>query len=122
MGHDRTPRSQLRRVRLGANPPVGADIYYHLKAEAKSVKLLVKDLEGNQLREIRGKGKPGLHRAFWNLQKQAPRQEGQRRRRAETAAPGLYKVVLVVDDKEVATGDLKIEQDPILLHQESRSN
>lgn len=99
-----------------SNPVVGATIYFRLKNDVKSVKLLVKDLAGHVLREIRGSKKAGLHSVSWNLQKQAEQTEGQRRRRrAEMVDAGLYTVTLMVDDEEIATTDLEVLQDPILL-------
>lgn len=99
-----------------ANPPTGANIYYFINKKVKSVKLLVKDMEGNELTSIKGRNSAGLHKAFWNLRKQQPQAEsGQRRRgRASTVDPGIYKVTIVVDDKEIATKDLKVIRDPIL--------
>jgi photosystem II stability/assembly factor-like uncharacterized protein len=98
------------------NPPVGANIYYNIKAEAKKVKILIKDLAGEELMSLNGSAKPGLHKAFWNLRKRLPQAEGQTRRRrsAPLVEEGLYKVALMVDDKEIATQDIKVIDDPIL--------
>lgn len=98
------------------NPPTGANIYYNIKAEAKKVKIVVKDLAGEELIELNGSGKPGLHKAFWNLRKRAPQAEGQSRRRrgAPLVEAGLYKVTLKVDDEEIATQDIRVIDDPIL--------
>lgn len=98
-----------------SNPPNGAAVYYFLKADAKSVKLVIKDLEGNLVQEVRGSKKAGLQRAKWNLIKKAEQQEGSsRRRRPSEVEAGRYKVTLMVDDKEVATKDLLVISDPIL--------
>jgi photosystem II stability/assembly factor-like uncharacterized protein len=53
------------------NPPVGANIYYFLKADAQNVKVTVKDLEGNTIQELTPTAKRGLQKAFWNLGRQA---------------------------------------------------
>jgi len=55
-----------------ANPPVGATIYYYLKGDAKTVKIAVKDLEGNHVQEVTATAKKGLQKIFWNLIRQAP--------------------------------------------------
>jgi photosystem II stability/assembly factor-like uncharacterized protein len=99
------------------NPSVQAKIYYWLKADAKDVKLLVKDLEGNVLQELSGSGKKGLHDATWNLRKQAEQTEGQQRRfrgRGRLVDAGTYKVTLQVGGEEIATQTLKVVDDPIL--------
>ena len=101
---------------LVSNPPTGANIYYFIKEKVKTVKLLVKDLAGTELISIKGRSSAGLHKASWNLRKKAPEEDsGQRRRgRASLVDPGVYKVTIVVDDKELATKDLKVIKDPIL--------
>ncbi len=98
------------------NPQTGANIYYNLKAEAKKVKLVITDLAGKELLEMSGSGKPGMHRAFWNLRQKAQEEEsqGRRRRGAPPVDAGMYKVTLKVDDKEIATQDIKVIDDPIL--------
>jgi hypothetical protein len=76
---------------------------------------VVKDLAGETLREIRGSGDPGLKKVSWNLRKTVRQQEGQPRRRgAPLVEAGMYKVTLMVDDKEIATKDLKVINDPIM--------
>jgi hypothetical protein len=98
------------------NPRVESNIYYYLPAKAKKVTVLVKDLAGETLREIRGSSDPGLKKVSWNLRKTVRQQEGQQRRRggAPLVDPGTYKVTLMVDDEEIATKDLKVINDPIM--------
>jgi len=107
------------------NPPVGANIYYYLGADAKSVKLTIKDLEGNVLQDLTPGSKKGLQKIFWNLSRQA--QPGQAPGAAagggvgggrfgaarNQADPGVYKVTLTVDGKEIATKKLTILPDPM---------
>ena len=54
------------------NPPVGATIYYYLKADAKKVNVTIKDLEGTTVNEFTPTAKKGLQKVFWNLNRQAP--------------------------------------------------
>ena len=54
------------------NPPIGATIYYFLKADAKKVTVTIKDLEGTTVNEFTPTAKKGLQKAFWNLNRQAP--------------------------------------------------
>ena len=98
------------------NPPIESLIYFYLKEAAKSVSILVKDLEGNQIQEIIGDIGKGIHKASWNLRKkaEAPSQERRYRRSAPMIDAGVYKVSLVVDGKEVMIKKLKVVQDPIL--------
>ncbi len=100
------------------NPPVESKIYYYLPAKANKVTILVKDLAGETLSETRGSSDPGLKIVKWNLRQRVQESEEQDRPRRRGAAPmvepGLYKVTLVVDDKEIATKDLRVIDDPIL--------
>ncbi len=97
------------------NPNPASDIYYYLPEKAKKVTVVVKDLAGETLREIRGSGDPGMKKVSWNLRKTVRQQEGQPRRRgAPLVEAGVYKVTLMVDDKEIATKDLKVINDPIM--------
>ena len=54
------------------NPPIGATIYYYLKADAQKVTVTIKDLEGTTVNEFTPTAKKGLQKAFWNLNRQAP--------------------------------------------------
>ena len=98
------------------NPPVGANIYYYLKQPAKSVKLVIKDLEGEVIQERNGTVRKGIQKVFWNLRRRPEQREGQqpRMRSAPTVVPGEFSVTLLIDGKEVATKKLKVVQDPIL--------
>jgi len=98
------------------NPPVGSTIYYYLKQPAKSVKVVIKDLEGNEIQEFNGMTGNGVQRVFWDLRKRAEQQEGQqfRMRFASTVDPGEFNVTLVVDGKEVVSKRLLVVQDPML--------
>ena len=98
------------------NPPVGSTIYYYLKQPAKSVKIVIKDLEGNEIQDFNGMTGNGIQRIFWDLRKRAAQQEGQqfRMRFAPTVDPGEFNVTLVVDGKEVVNKRLLVVQDPML--------
>jgi photosystem II stability/assembly factor-like uncharacterized protein len=140
------------------NPPVGADIYYYLKADAQSAKLTIKDLEGTTLQDATVGAKKGLQKYFWNLSRQGagggragaggrggagapggagepggagaagppnpdqPPQAatqpaggpgGRGGRGAQQVEPGVYKVTLTVDGKEVATKRMTVSPDPL---------
>jgi photosystem II stability/assembly factor-like uncharacterized protein len=146
------------------NPPVGANIYYFLKADAQSVKVTVKDLEGTTLQDITATSKKGLQKVFWGLNRQmaagaagaagggrgagaggrggagappaapagaaavtppagAPNPDqppqmaaggggGRGGRGGNQAEPGVYKVTLTVDGKEIATKRMTVLPDP----------
>jgi photosystem II stability/assembly factor-like uncharacterized protein len=105
------------------NPPVGAGIYYWLKAEPKSVKVTIKDLEGNVVQEITGTAKKGLQKVFWGLTRRPPQGQDQtgmmgggggRFGRGFQAAAGTYKAVLNIDGKDVETKNLVVKPDPLI--------
>jgi uncharacterized membrane protein YgcG len=109
------------------NPQVGSNIYYYLKADAQTVKLTIKDLEGTVIADLTPSAKKGLQKQFWNLSRQGGGQAGGRgggaggggaqfggrgggRGGVET---GVYKVTLTVDGKEIATKRLTLLPDPL---------
>ncbi len=102
------------------NPQIGANLYYYLKAEAKNVKLTIKDLEGNIIQELTGAVKTGFQKAVWTLNRRAePGQQqpagmpgGGRMGFGRQAENGTYKVTLNVDGKDVGTKKLVILPDP----------
>ncbi len=61
----------LGEIVKAVNPPVGATIYYYLKADAQNVKITIKDLEGNPVQEVTATARKGLQKIFWNLNRQA---------------------------------------------------
>ncbi|MFC2158960.1 WD40/YVTN/BNR-like repeat-containing protein [Acidobacteriota bacterium] len=101
------------------NPPTRADFYYYLKDKADKVKVVVKDLEGNELASVTGKKEKGLHTVNWNMSQRRPaQQQGQQMRRrggGRQVEAGYYNVTLVVNDEEVTTQKVKVIDDPILL-------
>ena len=53
---------------VGANPEYGASINYHLKAAAAGpVTLTVLDAQGEVVRTLKGTGRAGLNRIYWDL-------------------------------------------------------
>jgi len=52
---------------LGENPPYGADINFELKDAAKKWTITISDAAGKTVRTLKGEGKPGLNRVWWNL-------------------------------------------------------
>ncbi len=101
---------------LVQNPQAGSTIYYYLNEPAKSVRLVIKDLEDKEIQELRGNAKKGIQKAFWNLRKRAEPEADQRFQRfgGSVVEPGVFKVTLIVDDKEVLTKKLEVLQDPML--------
>jgi photosystem II stability/assembly factor-like uncharacterized protein len=102
------------------NPPVASTLYYFLKGDVKSAKLVVKDCEGTLIQELSGNAKKGLQKVSWNLMRRMDAQPGGMRpgggfrgRGANLVNYGDYKVTLVVDDKEVATKTVKVSPDPL---------
>jgi hypothetical protein len=95
------------------NPQTGAMMYLYMKNRVKSVKLLVKDLEGNLLQELKSGVNKGIHKVFWNLTKKAEEEEQQGFPRPDYIDPGKFKVTLVVDDEEIMTKYLEVLDDPV---------
>jgi hypothetical protein len=104
------------------NPVVGGTIYYYLKADAQSVKVTVKDLEGATIQEFTPSNKKGVQKVFWNLRRAAAGGPagfgggGGGRMGGGTAGmvdPGVYKVTLIVDGKEAATKKMTVSPDPM---------
>ncbi|RPJ83242.1 MAG: hypothetical protein EHM13_07940, partial [Acidobacteria bacterium] len=93
------------------NPVVGATIYYYLKADAQSVKVTIKDLEGTTIQELTPLTKKGVQKAFWNLRRATAGGQpafggGGGRMSGGTAGmvdPGVYKVTLFVVNDAVTT-------------------
>ncbi len=105
------------------NPPSEAAFYYFLKDKVKSAKIVIKDLEGAVLQELRVGTEPGLRKVSWNLQRrQEPGAAGGQFRGGgggfgggrSTVDAGFYNVTLVIDDKDVVTKKLEVVDDPIL--------
>jgi photosystem II stability/assembly factor-like uncharacterized protein len=108
----------------GQNPDPGTHIYYALTQQAKSASLVVQDYLGKQVATLPVQTAPGLHRVAWNLRRSGagvptgPMAGGGGGRGGRggfaggLAAPaGQYRVVLIVDGKEMTQG-LRVENDP----------
>ena len=107
------------------NPPLGANIYYYLKADAQNVKLTIKDLEGNVIADLTPGSKKGLQKQFWNLTRQAGGAAGGGGRGGGGGGgggrggsgggveSGVYKVTLTVDGKDIDTKKMTILPDPL---------
>jgi photosystem II stability/assembly factor-like uncharacterized protein len=105
------------------NPPVGVNLYYWLKAEPKSVKVIIKDLEGTVLQEVTGTAKKGLQKVFWGLNRRPAQGQDQqppmmmgggRFGRGLQVPAGSYKAVLNVDGKDIETKPVVVKPDPLV--------
>jgi len=118
------------------NPRVGQSIYYYLKADAKTVVVTIKDLEGNQVAElsqasaeaVRPSVKKGLQSVFWGLNRVAAGAPagggrggagggggggGGRGGGGIMVDAGVYKITLTVDGKDVTTKKITVTPDPL---------
>ncbi len=109
-------RGRTNRRFVGQNPPSGAQIYYSLPEKAEKGSLKVLDIDGAVLSQINGPSSAGLHRVAWDLTRRSgrpgpgtPPRRGEGGRRA--VSPGAYRVVLTVNDQELAQSFL-VEGDP----------
>jgi len=115
---------------IGQNPPPGAHVYYSLGKKATKAAVKIVDYSGKTLHEFNVGTEPGLHHVGWDATRTTNRRGGRvtadldaenappRRPpggpQASSAAPsGMYRVVLVVDGKELSQ-PLRIESDPTL--------
>jgi len=96
-----------------SNPEVGATFYYYLKEKTKSVKISVKNMKGEEIYAAKGGSDKGLHKAFWNLRKQAEEEGPRWMRRGRTVDAGMYEVSLVIGDEEVISQTFKVIDDPM---------
>lgn len=86
---------------VAPNPPVGATIYYHLKAPAKKAAYIVRDKDGKVVESNQVPGEAGLRRIVWDLTDFKAAQR--------TLVPaGEYMVELTVDGKTL-TRPLRVE-------------
>jgi photosystem II stability/assembly factor-like uncharacterized protein len=100
---------------VGENPPFGAQLYYSLTTKANKARIKIQDFAGRTVRELEASPEPGLHRAAWNLmmdeQPTLLSLVAGGEKRNVPAPPGMYTVVLVVDDEQFKQG-LKVQPDP----------
>ena len=100
---------------VGENPPFGAQLYYSLTAPAKKARIKIQDFAGRTVRELDAGPEAGLHRVEWNLmmdeQPTLLTMVAGGEKRNVPAPPGMYTIVLTVDDDAYKQG-LKIEPDP----------
>ncbi len=93
-----------------SNETNGIVVNYYLKEKIKdSVRVLIKDLVGNELAALKGMSGSGLHKVVWDMRKQLTKEEMDqmdaasrfRRRQGELVPPGDYVIILKVGEKEL---------------------
>ena len=124
------------RLFLGQNPVAGATIAYRLKAEAKDVKIIIKDGSGTVVRELSGdatrdRNKAGLNLLKWDLRIQPLRPLppppgapaggggggggggfGGGGNNGPYVLPGTYKATLNVNGRDAQSADVSVKGDP----------
>ena len=102
------------------NETYGVVINYYLKDTAEDkVRVLIKDIGGDELAALESSGEKGMNRVVWDMRRQLTKDELDRmgdpapwrRRQGELVAPGDYVVVLQVGDKTLQ-GVAKIRKMP----------
>ena len=93
---------------VSENPNSSAALWYTLPKESESSIVKVLDIEGKTLAELKGGTSAGLNSVRWNLAASAGRG------RQRFISIGDYRVVLVVDGKEVGSQVLSVKSDPTL--------
>jgi hypothetical protein len=124
------------RVFLGPNPQPGVALFYRLRADAKDVKVTIRDSSNTVVRELSGdatkeKAKTGLNAVRWDLRHpplrplrgQQQQAQGTGAQAAAVAAftgagsngpfvlPGTYRVTLAVDGREANTVNVAVSGD-----------
>lgn len=90
------PAAKLpRRVRWNWTRGRTGDICYYLK-DAQEVKIVIKDMDGKIIKELKSNGDAGMNMAVWDLtpDKKKDAKEAIQRRRMSFVKPGKYKVEL----------------------------
>jgi len=118
---------------VGTNPPPGAQLYYSLATPADKVSLRIYDIDGKQVRDLKGSTKAGLHRVVWDLGRTAAKGKGGKGGFGGKGGkggkggmgqgapfafgpriavpPGDYRIVLDIDGREL-TQSIRVEADP----------
>ena len=121
---------------IGANPPLAAPISYWLKAKADSLRIVIKDGAGNQVRELKGDDvkdglSAGMNSVRWDYRIEpipapkgaAPPAGGgpfgggggrggaNRGTQGPWVLPGDFKATLIVNGKELATQSFAVKGD-----------
>jgi photosystem II stability/assembly factor-like uncharacterized protein len=111
------PDGKLELLDAGQNPPIGVAVTYCLKAKPEGdVKLRFLDSKGALIKEFTEKAQGGSNRFVWNMRyPDAEDVTGNVMWRGSVtgpmAAPGTYRVELVVGDKTLAQS-FEIRKDP----------
>ena len=93
----------------GANPSSGAQFFYSLAENARSVSVEVRSLDGSVLHTVEEPPtEKGLHRVGWSLRRAPARGV---RRRPTTVPAGTYVVALTVDGQTM-TERFELRRDP----------
>src|SRR5204862_8129797 len=109
--------------------------YYSLATPADKVALRIYDIDGKQVRDLKGPSKAGLHRVAWDLGRNPAKGKGGKGGKGGLAGkggpgkggpatappfafgprvavpPGDYRIVLDVDGREL-THSIRVEADP----------
>jgi hypothetical protein len=103
------------KIFIAPNPPYGAVISYYLKEDVKkSPVLIIKDKDGQKIKEFKGPKSAGIKRVSWDLRYGPPETSGAgRRSRAQgpRVMPGEYTITLKVGNQEQVKA-VKVEEDP----------
>jgi hypothetical protein len=112
-------RGRTNRRYIGNNPSSGAQLWYSLPSKAERVAFRIENIDGQVISELTGNGEAGLHRVSWNLTGSVQRRPGGgagsgRTRGGRPVSNGTYRVVMIVDGKELPSRTVTLVQDPTL--------
>jgi hypothetical protein len=101
-----------QRVFAGPNPPDGAVITYHLKADSKGpAAITIRNASGTVVRELSGTTEAGFNRIIWDLRSEAP--AVLTGARGPFVVPGTYRVTVRAAGRE-SSATVKVDPDPAL--------
>lgn len=127
---ERNKNSEGDRQFLGANPARGARLAYYLKAQAKDVRLTVRDAGGTVVRELTGEAtkegrKAGVNTVVWDLRVKPldPMRNQQQGAgggggffgggsTGPLVLPGTYGVTVSADGRDAASAVIRVQGDP----------
>jgi len=95
---------------VGENPPSDALIFYSIGKKAGRIRLEIKDMMGDTIKELEANPEPGFHVARWDLRRPSPEGQRSRWRRGSRIDPGDYLVVLTTDNQTL-TQKLRVSRD-----------
>lgn len=98
-----------QRTFIGPNPDVGAILQYHLRSAEPGATMIVRDAQGQLVRELPATGNAGFNRVVWDLRANGP--EGVPDARGPFVLPGRYRVYVAAAGAS-PSAPIEVQWDP----------